>query len=175
MRNRPSYSIAAGLVIGVGMIVVSLACTATQPQRSSDSTAAEDLPVLWEKSGTYSRIARPIRIVARDRATLAQIPLTEVPVDFDSQMVLIAGLGPTPSNELGIRITRVWRQGPRVHVQERQIHPGFEESPGLHPASPWTVVLVPKSDLNVEGYSPQVPADLFGQHPSASKGSLIPR
>ena len=129
-----------------------------------DASAAEDIPILWQSSGTYSRISRRVRILARDPVTLAQIPVTEVPVNFDTQMVLIAGLGPTPSSEQGIRIVRVWRQGSKIHVQERPIHPGSERTPGLQPASPWTAIVIPKSDLNVEGYTTRVPEGLLHDH-----------
>jgi hypothetical protein len=122
---------------------------------------------LWQKSGTHSRLIRRVSILARDRATLAQVPLAEVPVDFETQMVLIAGLGPTPSSEQGIRIVRVWRQGSRIRVQERLIHPGADRVPGLQPASPWTVVVIPKSDLNVEGYATRVPDGLLRDHPGS--------
>ncbi len=132
-----------------------------------DATAAEDIPILWQRSGTYSRISRPVRILARDPATLAQLPLTEVQVSFDTQMVLIAGLGPTPTSEQGIRIVRVWREGSKIRVQERPLDPGGARSPGLQPASPWTIVVIPRSDLNVEGYSTQVPRKLLRDHPGS--------
>jgi hypothetical protein len=133
-----------------------------------------DYDILWEKSGTYSRLGRAIRIVARDEATLAQIPVPEVPVDFSSQMVLVAGLGPITSDDMGIRIERVWQDGSRIRVQEKRIHPGPDQKTGLHPASPWTVVVVPRSDLNVEGYSPRVPDDLLRER-SAVGGTPEPR
>jgi hypothetical protein len=106
-----------------------------------------------------------VHIVARDEPTLAQIPLAEVPVDFNTQMVLVAGLGPTPSDDMGIRIARVWEDNGRIKVQERQIHPGPDQKSGLNPASPWTLVVVPRSDLNVEGYTNRVPADLLSERP----------
>jgi hypothetical protein len=130
-------------------------------------SAAEDIPILWQKSGTYSRISKRIRILAREPATLAQLPLTDVPVNFDTQMVLIAGLGPMPTSQEGLRIVRVWRQGQRIRVQERQIHPGSEERAVIEPASPWTVAIIPKSDLNVEGYETRVPPGLLRDYPGS--------
>lgn len=123
--------------------------------------------ILWQQSGTYSRINRRVRLLVRDPATLAQLPLTEVPVDFDQQMVLVAGLGPTPTSERGIRIVRVWREGSRIRVQERVIHPGDDQASGLAPASPWTVAIIPRSDLNVQGYESRVPEGLLRDHPGA--------
>ncbi len=142
-------------------------CAGGNTQTARDSTALEDLPMVWQKSGTYSRIGRPTHVVARDRQTLAQIPIAEVPVDFDTQMVLIVGLGPTPTSELGVRIARVWREGSRIRVQERRVHPGTERSPGFEPASPWTIVVVPKSDLNVDGFDTRVARGTLSEHPGA--------
>lgn len=144
---------------------------------ASEPVLHEDIPITWEKSGTYSHLSRAVRILARDRATLAQVPITEVPVDFEREMVLIAGLGPTPSSERGIRITRVWADSGRLRVQETQLHPGTEQQPGLRPASPWSVAVIPRSDLNVEGYSVQVPRGLIspagsGSGASAASGSV---
>jgi len=138
-----------------------------QPIGAHEPAPGEELPILWQKSGTYSRISRMIRLVARDRQTLAQVPLSEIPVNFETQMVLVVGLGPTPTNELGVRITRVWRDGSVIRVQERRIHPGTGGSPGLEPASPWTVAVVPKSDLNVEGFATRVPRGALTEHPGA--------
>jgi hypothetical protein len=149
------------------LILASSACTAGRARGSADLAPIEDLPIVWQKSGTYSRIARTIRVVARDPETLARVPISEVPVDFKSQMVLIVGLGPTPSNELGVRVGRVWRQGSQIRVQERRIHPGAESSGRSEPASPWTMAVVPKSDLNVEGFQTRVPAGALAEHPGA--------
>lgn len=156
----------AAVLLVAGTVLWAAGCTTTgQAGTMPDDRPSEELPILWEKTGAYSRLTRPVRLVVRDRASLARVPLTEVPVDFDSQMILIAGLGRTPSSDMGIRIARVWREGSRIRVQERRIHPGFDDGPpALDPASPWTVVVVPRSDLNVEGYSAYVPADILGEH-----------
>ncbi len=167
---HPYWHHVAGTVLLAGACLMpgatSIGCST---QRSADrrDAAAEDIPILWQAGGTYSRIGRPVRILARDPATLAQIPLTDVPVSFDTQMVLIAGLGPTPNSEQGIRIVRVWREGSKTRVQERLLDPGGERSTGLEPASPWTVAVIPRSDLNVEGYSTRVPGRLLRDHPGS--------
>ena len=158
---------AASLGVTLLACLALTGCTGTAGSASRDASAAEDIPILWQKSGTHSRLIRRVRILARDRSTLSQVPLTEVPVDFETQMVLIAGLGPTPGSEQGIRIVRVWRQGAQIRVQERPIHPGADQTPGLQPASPWTVVVIPKSDLNVEGYTTRVPDGLLRDHPGS--------
>jgi hypothetical protein len=140
---------------------------ATQGPAPVLSKTAEDIPILWEKNGTYSRLGRRVRVLARDRATLAQVPIAEVPVDFTTQMVLVAGTGPTPTEEIGIQITRVWQEGSLIRVQERVTHPGIDQAPGLNPSSPWVVVVIPRSDCNVEGYSTRVPSDLLKARPGS--------
>jgi hypothetical protein len=122
------------------------------------ASPGEDLPILWEDSGTWSRLSRPVQLVVRDEATLAQVPLSDVPVDFERQMVLVRGLGPTSGSGIGVRIVRVWRVGSRIRVQERRIHPGLDAPRSETKSSPWTVVVVPRSDLPVEGYSVRVSA-----------------
>ncbi len=156
----PIRSRAATLTLFLALLAVPVmaGCVTTGSAASQPADMA-DLPILWQKGGAYSRLTRQVRVVARDRATLARIPLADVPVDFDTQMVLITGLGPTPAREAGIRIVRVWRDGSRIRVRERRIHPGLEgEASGAGTAaSPWTICVVPKSDLNVEGYAARVP------------------
>ncbi len=142
-------------------------CSTSQPTDSREAGTQEDLPILWQESGTYSRITRRTHLVARDPIELAKLPITEVPVDFKTQMVLVVGLGPSPTNELAVRIARVWREGSRIRVQERRIHPGTMRSQGVEPASPWTIAVVPRSDLNVEGYVTQVPRGTLGEHAGA--------
>ena len=149
------------------LILAGSGCSGQRTGEEREASAADDIPILWQTSGTYSRISRRARILVRDPATLARIPLAEIPVNFDTQMVLIAGLGPTATNEQGIRIVRVWRKGSKIHVQERPIHPGEDRAPGLRPASPWTAVVIPKSDLNVEGYTTHVPQHLLQDHPGS--------
>lgn len=142
-------------------------CSMQRSPEMGGASSPEDIPILWQSSGTFSPIGRKVRVLARDAATLAQFPLTEIPVDFRTQMVLIAGLGPTPSSQQGIRIVRVWREGARIKVQERSIHPGAEQASGLEPASPWTAVVIPRSDLNVEGYVTRVPDGVLRDHPGS--------
>lgn len=159
-ETSPAVLLRVSYVITPMLILIAAAgngCDVAPAIQTADSTPGEDLSIYWEKSGTYSRLGRSVRVLARDEATLAQVPVTEVPVDWKTQMVLVAGLGPTPTSDVGLRITRVWREGPRIRVLERQIHPGTEKLGGLNPASPWTVVVIPRSDLNVEGYSVNVP------------------
>jgi hypothetical protein len=109
-------------------------------------------------------LTRAVRVLIRDQATLDRMPLTEIPVDFETQMVLVCGMGPVPDDRRGIRIVRVWREGRSIHVQERAIY-SDDPGPPLEPASPWTVAVIPRSELNVVGYSARVPHDVFGPLP----------
>jgi hypothetical protein len=125
------------------------------------SEPVADVPILWQKTGSYSRLNREARICARNLATLAKVPLTEVPVDFRKEMVLIVGLGPIADDDVGVEIARVWRQGSQLKVQERRIYPDYSGAEGLERASPWAVAVIPRSDLNVEGFSARVPRGLL--------------
>ena len=150
------------------LFLVALGCvTGCQSPYVGPTTVpsgVDELPILWQASGTYSRLTRAVRLVIRDPAMLAQVPLCEVPpVDFRSQMVLIAGLGPTARNDLGIRIQSVWQERSRIRVLERQIYPGDCTESGPHPASPWTLVVVPLSHSSIEGYSTRPPRGLLRQ------------
>lgn len=143
------------------IFVPLIGCETPSGKPLTHRTDEEELPILWSDSGTYSRLTRHTRIVARDRATLVQLPLTEVEVDFGTQMVLIVGLGPTAREASGVRIVRVWRSGSVIRVQERQMHPGPGGTSATSVASPWTVCVVPRSDLNVEGFKTRVPKGLL--------------
>lgn len=148
----------------IAVLVGTAAIVGCQIDRSGPTTLpadAEELAILWRASGTYSRLAKAVRLVIRDAGTLAQVPLCEVPVNFETEMVLLAGLGPTPRSDCGIVIQHAYKQNGRIWVLERQVYPGSQMSPGLRPASPWTLVVVPRSDLDVEGYSSSPPKGLL--------------
>lgn len=165
-RKRFICSVAIGLTALSGWGGCSMNST-DSPSPYQVSSDQEELPILWQRSGAYSRLARSTHVVARNELELARLPIAEVPVDFETQMVLIVGLGPSPTDELGVRVERVWREGTRIRVQERRIYPGTMRSSGVQPASPWTIAVVPKSDLNVEGYVTRVPKGTLGEHAGA--------
>ncbi len=115
----------------------------------------EDLPILWDKAGSYCNRTTPLRLVARNRAEMALCPISEVPVDFDHEMVLAATMGRVLSDGYAIRIERVYRQGSVIKVDVRIYRPPPVSQPSdIRPACPYHVVVVPRSDLNVEGFSP---------------------
>jgi len=96
-----------------------------------------------------------MQVVVRDEAGLAQIPLQDVPVDFDEEMLLIATLGRVPSDQYSVRIERVWREGHRLRVSVVVRRP--PPNAPLAVASPYCIAVVPRSDLNVEAFHPEPP------------------
>ncbi len=163
VRHSPWKWATFGL-LAWGVMSGAMGCRSTpaEPVERSRSRRVEEIPIIWQESGTYSRLTRPTRLLVRDRAALVRVPLTEVPVDFETQMVLVCGLGPTPDDRRGVRIARVWREGSVIRVQERTIL-SEREPRRLERASPWTVAIIPRSDANVEGYQVHTRDGLFGR------------
>jgi len=77
----------------------------------------------------------------------------DLPVDFDSQMLLIATMNQQPTTGYAIRITRVYRKGHKIHAEVRSFFPDPQQPVSASPVRPWHVVAVPKSDLNVEDFA----------------------
>lgn len=124
----------------------------------------EELPILRHVAAPHCHESQAMQIVVRDAAGLAQIPLQDVPVDFEREMLLIATLGRVPSDQYSVRIERVWREGPhlRVSVVVQRPPPG---SP-LVVASPYCIAVVPRCDLNVEAFAPEPPQRVRSWGPS---------
>jgi hypothetical protein len=121
-----------------------------------DEPATEELPILAELSGRFGGPPQSVRIVARDEPTLILLRLPKLEVNFHKQMVLFASLGRISNEQTDIRITRVWREGSLIRADVRILRP--QALPRQrHPSTPWHAVVVPKSDLNVDGFSPDVP------------------
>jgi hypothetical protein len=113
----------------------------------------EELPILRQAHGAHCHEARAMQLVIRDAATLAKVPLTDVPVDFSREMLLVVTLGRVTSDEYSLSIERVWREGPHLRVSTTVCSP----PPGVPTvmASPYCIAVVPRCDLNVAGFSPQ--------------------
>ncbi len=115
----------------------------------------EEFPILWERSGRYCDFTTPTRLVARNRAEMANCPISDVPVDFDKEMVLSVTLGRVFTDRLAIRIERVWREGSRIRVDVQTHKYGQPDREQIRMSCPYHVVVVPRSDLNVaDGFSP---------------------
>jgi len=90
------------------------------------------------------------------------LPINVGPVDFDEEMVLLAALGPTACDDYAIRIRRVWRDGMQLRARVEVQCPAADAPRRGTPASPYHLVIVPRSELNVKGFEARVPPDAFG-------------
>jgi hypothetical protein len=119
----------------------------------------EELPILASYSGSYSNLKREARVVIYDQSTLNLLPIETRPVDFEREMVLFAGLGPTPSPDYGIAIERVEKRERRIHVHVVRSYPPPDHglTPGL--ASPFCAVILPRSEFIVSGFDGRWPAE----------------
>jgi len=116
----------------------------------------EELTILQHIQGTHSHETRPMRLVIRDTSTLAQVPLTAVTVDFNKEMLLVVTLGRVTSDQVAVAIRRVWRERGRLKA-EIDVTPPPRGAP-LAMSTPFCVAVIPRCDLNVEGFSVVPPA-----------------
>jgi hypothetical protein len=141
----------------LGILACAIAgCRELNEQVRPMPADGEELPILNQIHGAHSHESRALQLVIRSPAVLAQVPLTDVPVDFSQEMLLIVTLGRVPSDQYTVTIDRVWREGPHLRVSTTVTAP----PPGapLMMASPYCIAVVPRCDLNVAGFSAQPPA-----------------
>lgn len=124
--------------------------------RGDPAPQIEEYPVLYQKAGKYCGAKREMHLVVRDQAHMSFVPVSDVPVDFNSQMVLFVTLGEVYSQAYDVRIDRVWRQDRLIRVGITRSYPPVGEMGYPHASSPYSLVVVPRSDLNVEGFSAEV-------------------
>lgn len=141
----------------LGLVLVLLGCRFGQPMFNETIADGQELPILRGASGTYSHIAVPLRVVIRDQSTWDSLPIAELEVDFDKEMVLVAAMGQTFSEYYGIQINRVWREGNVLLAEVEHVFPSADAPRRGHQASPYDTVVVPRCDLNVRGFSPRIP------------------
>ena len=79
----------------------------------------------------------------------------DVPVDFNREMLLIVTLGRVMSDQYAVEIDRVWQERSKVHVSTRVTQPAANAVPTV--ATPYCIAVVPRSDLNVDGFSATPP------------------
>ena len=144
-----------------GTIVLSLlpalaGCTTTPQGERLSLADGQELPIIRQTSGTYSSIGRSLRLVIHDARTLAMLPIDVGPVDFTKEMVLVAALGPTPSDEFGVRIQRVWREGAVLRASVDVRYPPIGAPLRSVQASPYHAAVVPNSPLNLRNFEVQV-------------------
>ena len=119
----------------------------------------EQMPILYQRGGTYCSMRSRARVVVRNKTQMALVPVADVPVDFGEQMVLFVTLGRVYSDRFAVRIERVWRQGRLIRVALTETYPAPGEAGPPQPCSPYYLVVVPRSDLNVEGFETEFPAE----------------
>lgn len=103
-----------------------------------------------------------MRVVARDWATYWQLGLPKIDVDWDREMVLVAALGPTYRLDATVNVRDIdWNGSVLVPHVEVVTGSASEETAGARPLrmqSPYEIVVVPTSDENVVGFTPEPPA-----------------
>jgi hypothetical protein len=141
------------LLSRISGVVVGLLCLGCHEQRFGSRPApaeGEELPILEQYQGTHSHETRAMQLVVRDPQTLAQVPLIDMPVNFNEEMLLIVTLGQVTSDQHAVRIDRVWREAGRLRVSVQMQTPSTP--PTVTMASPYCVAVVPRCDLNVADF-----------------------
>ena len=136
------------------MMLSPVGCDGPGRMRQTPPEGAE-VPILRQKSGQHCHETRAMQLVIRDAATLAQVPIEDVPVDFDHEMLLVVTLGRVVSDQYHIEIGRVWREGSKLRVSTRMARPGADAPPTF--ATPYCIAVIPKCDLNVDGFTATPP------------------
>lgn len=125
-----------------------------------------EFPIHYAKAGKYCGAKQPLRLVVRDQAHMAFVPVGDVPVDFDRQMVLFVTMGQVYSESYGVSIDRVWQHNNLVRVGVTETFPAAGEMSFPTPCSPYALAVVPKSDANVDGFVTEItPPTLEGSRP----------
>src|SRR5688572_4515778 len=104
------------VVSSAAALVTAVGCDLQRRPAHPLAGSIEEIPILADHSGAYSNLKREARLVIYDQQMLDQLPVQIRPVDFSREMVLFAGLGPTPSPDFSVAIERVERRGRRIHV-----------------------------------------------------------
>ena len=158
MRTRmlKTGCLAVGLALAAAGGVVGCQGEGSNIFRGDPAPEIEEYPVLYKKAGKYCGARQEMRLVVRDQPHMALVPVGDVPVDFSKQMVLFVTLGQVYSESYDVQIDRVWRQDRLVRVGITKSYPAAGEMGYPHPSSPYYLVVVPKSDLNVEGFGTEV-------------------
>lgn len=150
-RLRFASSYIAGLLLFLGVV----GCNREGGIEQATSESTVELPILRSRNGVHSHENRAMQLVVRDAATLARIPIVDVPVNFDREMLLIVTLGRVMSDQYTVEIDRVWREKSKVRVSTRVTQPPAGAPPAI--ATPYCIAVVPRSDLNVSGFATSPP------------------
>lgn len=115
----------------------------------------EELPILRQFAGAHSHESRQMQFVVRDEAAMARVLLRDVPIDFETEMLLVVTLGRRSSDQYLPSIERVWRDGGVIRV-EISVRQPARDAP-VEFASPYCMAIVPKCALNVADFDPDPP------------------
>jgi hypothetical protein len=142
--------------------------------RGEPAPVIEEYPVLYQKAGKYCGAKQEMRLVVRDQAHMSFVPVGDVPVDFNSQMVLFVTTGQVYAESYDIQIDRVWRQDRLIRVGITKSFPQAGEMSYPHACSPYYLVVIPKSDMNVEGFATEVlPPKMEGEQTTGPLGGAL--
>ncbi len=166
MRRSHTVRTVSPILILVVCVALAGGCFSTRdPQRNrqvfQEVSTDQDFPVFDELSLGQTSIVRPLRLVIYDFASLSQFPLLNLNVDFKTQMVLLAAMGPASSEQCAIEITGAWRDGDRVRVEIQEFYPDADSPhrPGI--VSPLHAIVVPRCELPIEGFTSRIPVNAF--------------
>lgn len=138
------------------LATVGVGCTMNDAEFRELPADGAELPILRQVSRVHSHETRAMQVVVRNSAGLAKVPLEEIPVDFNKEMLLVITLGRVPSDQYRVQIDRVFREGGALQVEATIEEPG----PGapLAPASPYCIAVVPQCELNVINFLAEAPS-----------------
>jgi hypothetical protein len=140
----------------MALIVFGPGCRSRTSELRLLPEEGETLPILHQAFGEHSHETRAMQLAIRNPETLALVPLCDVPVDFQKEMVLIITLGRVPSDQYAVRIDRVWREGRKLHVASTVQTP--PPNAPIRMASPYCVAVIPRCDLNVADFETEPPS-----------------
>lgn len=163
--HRPAVCVVAAAIVAAGLTIFGVGCLSPQARPACLVPDGAELPIIRQVQGTHSHETLAMQLVIRDPAALARIPLADIEVDFQKEMLLIVTLGRVTSDQYGVRITRVWRQKHELRVAVTVETPPVGAPIAM--ASPYCMAVIPRCDLNVAGFSPEPPlrSRSWGQSP----------
>lgn len=144
-------------LIGVLGGMAGLGCANQRDPSLAQFPDGAPLPVLRELYRADSPFGEQARMVIYDQRSWAQILIGDPDVDFEREMVVLAGLGPAWPREGRIQIVGVWRHGSRLRVAVEQAYGEFV-APGDPVRSPVHAVVLPRCMLPVERFSSALPS-----------------
>jgi hypothetical protein len=133
------------------LVTGALSCT-TVPRERPDVVPGDEWPIDWQVTGLHSSYASPEQVLIRNSVDLARYPLVDVPVDFDTQMVLIVLSGKMRTNSIGVRIAHIVYEGDRLRPVIRRFRTSGAD-PATVTTAPYCIAVIRRTDLNVEGFS----------------------